>query len=96
MGKSNAERDCYKLIQAIALARDPICIIPGCWRPSDCGHHLFGRHLAAAFNPEMVRGVCNGHPGRHDTETKPIRVGKQFESGKKLGKTHQNILIFKG
>ncbi len=25
----------------------------------------------------------------------PIRVGKQFESGKKLGKTHQNILIFK-
>jgi len=25
----------------------------------------------------------------------PIRVGKQFEAGKKLGKTHQNILIFK-
>ena len=25
----------------------------------------------------------------------PIRVSKQFESGRKLGKTHQNILIFK-
>jgi DNA modification methylase len=25
----------------------------------------------------------------------PIRVGKQFESGRKLGKTHQNILVFK-
>jgi hypothetical protein len=24
----------------------------------------------------------------------PIRVGKQFESGRKLGKTHQNVLIF--
>ena len=24
----------------------------------------------------------------------PIRVGKQFESGRKLGKTHQNILVF--
>jgi hypothetical protein len=24
----------------------------------------------------------------------PIRVGKQFKSGRKLGKTHQNILVF--
>jgi hypothetical protein len=24
----------------------------------------------------------------------PIRVGKQFTSGRKLGKTHQNVLIF--
>ena len=24
----------------------------------------------------------------------PIRVGKQFQSGRKLGKTHQNILVF--
>jgi len=24
----------------------------------------------------------------------PIRVGKQFESGRKLGKTHQNVLVF--
>lgn len=24
----------------------------------------------------------------------PIRITKQFESGRKLGKTHQNILVF--
>jgi DNA modification methylase len=24
----------------------------------------------------------------------PIRVGKQFEAGRKLGKTHQNVLVF--
>lgn len=24
----------------------------------------------------------------------PIRVGKQFQSGRKIGKTHQNILVF--
>ena len=24
----------------------------------------------------------------------PIRVGRQFEAGRKLGKTHQNVLIF--
>ena len=24
----------------------------------------------------------------------PVRVGKQFESGRKLGKTHQNVLTF--
>lgn len=25
----------------------------------------------------------------------PIRVGKQFEAGRKLGKTHQNVLVFR-
>jgi hypothetical protein len=24
----------------------------------------------------------------------PIRVGKQFEASRKLGKTHQNVLVF--
>jgi len=24
----------------------------------------------------------------------PIRVGRQFASGRKLGKTHQNVLVF--
>ena len=24
----------------------------------------------------------------------PIRVGRQFEAGRKLGKTHQNVLVF--
>lgn len=28
------------------------------------------------------------------TGSLPIRVGKQFQSGRKLGKTHQNVLVF--
>jgi hypothetical protein len=24
----------------------------------------------------------------------PVRIGKQFDSGRKLGKTHQNVLVF--
>lgn len=24
----------------------------------------------------------------------PIRVGRQFDSGRKVGKTHQNVLVF--
>jgi hypothetical protein len=24
----------------------------------------------------------------------PIRAGRQFEAGRKLGKTHQNVLVF--
>lgn len=57
--KSSAEKDCFRLIQEIALAQDPVCLL--CPAPSQCGHHLFGRGLAAAFNPEMVRGLCNTH-----------------------------------
>ena len=54
---TSAEKDCFALIQQIAVLQDPFCIV--CGRPSECGHHLFGRGLAAAFNSEMVRGVCN-------------------------------------
>ncbi len=25
----------------------------------------------------------------------PLRVGKQFDASRKLGKTHQNVLVFK-
>lgn len=57
--KSNAEKECFALIQQIALLQDPVCIF--CPQPSQVGHHLFGRGLAAAFNREMVRGVCNSH-----------------------------------
>ena len=56
---TSAEKDCFTLIQQIAVLQDPFCIL--CGRPSECGHHLFGRCLAAAFNPEMVRGLCNTH-----------------------------------
>ena len=54
-----AKEDCFELIQKIAVLQDPKCIV--CQSPSICGHHVFGRGLAAAFNPEVVRGVCLNH-----------------------------------
>jgi hypothetical protein len=50
------EKECFKLIQQIALLQDPYCIT--CGKPSTAGHHLYGRGLAVAFNPECVRGMC--------------------------------------
>ncbi len=54
------------------------------------------------------RLACKGQPG-HDRRTAPeigrracrdaggrlaVRIGKQFKAARKLGKTHQNILVF--
>lgn len=55
------EKECFALIQQIALLQDPNCIV--CGVPSVAGHHVFGRGLAAAFNPTMVRGLCLNHHG---------------------------------
>lgn len=57
--KRARKKDCFTLIQQIAVLQDPRCIV--CYAPTVCGHHVFGRGLAAAFNPEVVRGVCLAH-----------------------------------
>ena len=55
-------RECYKLIQEIAVALDPFCIHPGCNNPSVVGHHLFKRdRMATAFHVECVKGLCDQH-----------------------------------
>jgi len=51
------EKQCFALIQQIALIQDPHCI--HCGLLSEAGHHVLGRGLAVAFHPECVRGVCN-------------------------------------
>ena len=57
-----AKDDCYRLIQIIAITRDPVCIVPGCGRLSEVGHHLFKRdRMATAFHPDAVRGLCHNH-----------------------------------
>jgi len=72
---SKAKNDCYKLIQVIAIAQDPICTMPGCWQPSQVGHHLFKRsNLATAFHPLSVRGFCHLHHGH--AHTKPAEFEK--------------------
>jgi len=57
---TSPKSDCYRLIQQIAVKRDPKCII--CGAPSTVGHHLFKRsRMATAFLPEAVRGLCHYH-----------------------------------
>ena len=59
---SPSEKECYKLIQMVAVKQDPICILPGCCQPSMVGHHIFKRDRnATAFLPEAVRGMCIVH-----------------------------------
>ena len=54
------------------LSRDPICVIPGCYRPSQhADHHPMSRRelVAAGLNPndpKRGRGLCHGH---HSSET---------------------------
>ena len=44
------------------------------------------RDAGLAYYNEAILITCVG--------SLPIRAGKQFSSGRKLGKTHQNILVF--
>ena len=60
--KSAAEKECYRLIQQIAVLNDPICTRFGCWKPSVVGHHIFPRsRMATAFDPRCVLGKCDCH-----------------------------------
>jgi hypothetical protein len=55
--KSSVEKECFALIQEIAVKRHPRC--KRCGDPSQCGHHIFTRSRpATAFLPEAVIGLC--------------------------------------
>jgi len=82
--KSKAERDCYQLIQEIAVARDVYCVHPLCSSLATAGHHLFKRdRIATAFLPSAIFGVCNDHhvPWAHEEreEFKVFAIGRLGE-----------------
>jgi hypothetical protein len=52
------ERECFALMQMIAVARDILCRAPGCWQSATAGHHIFGRGAAVAFDPRYILGMC--------------------------------------
>ncbi len=55
--KSSVERECYRLVQVIAVTKYPSCV--RCGEPSTCGHHIFSRrNNATAFDPDAVLGMC--------------------------------------
>ena len=55
--KSSVERECFRLVQVIAVTKYPNCV--RCGAPSTCGHHIFSRSRnATAFDPAAVLGLC--------------------------------------
>jgi len=71
------------------------CFIIGDFRNKKTGNYygfvadtikIFQEYGAALYN-DAILVTCVG--------SLPIRAGRQFAAGRKLGKTHQNILVFK-
>lgn len=92
---SPSEKECYALIQQIAILQDPVCTKLGCWHPSDCGHHLFKRdRLATAFLPHLVRGLCDHHhkwahrkPKEYEDEVRAMAGDEAYDSWLRLSHT---------
>lgn len=60
--KIGTKKDCYSIIQEIAVARDKVCQKPECSRRAEAGHHLWKRdRFATAFLPEAILGLCTQH-----------------------------------
>lgn len=92
-----AFREAYRAVIAAALSRLKqgrfACFVVGDIRdPAGIYRNFTGDTIAAFeaagaryYNEAILVTVCG---------SLPIRVGKQFAAGRKLGKTHQNVLVF--
>ncbi|MFN2592336.1 MAG: hypothetical protein ABR532_05830 [Candidatus Dormibacteria bacterium] len=71
----------------IVLERDPICVFPGCTRPSTEVHELHrgaGRHTDY-LDPKLCRGVCWLHHGwTTRNPAKARRLGLALRTGETL------------
>jgi len=82
---------CAKVLKPGAMA----CFVVGDFRDKKTGYYRgFVADTIKAFQ-ECGLELYNDAILITSVGSLPIRVGKQFESGRKLGKTHQNILVFK-
>lgn len=76
---SAIKKDCFSLIQEIALKERPYCLVPGCCKPSTAGHHIFTRsRLSTAFNPQAVIALCESHHAfahSHPAEGRKMAAG---------------------
>jgi hypothetical protein len=69
------------------------CFVVGDVRDKRGLYYGFPWHTVQAFQDAGMR-LYNEAVLVTAVGSLPIRAGKQFESGRKLGKTHQNILVF--
>ena len=89
--------DAYRRIIAAACEqlRDDrfACFVVGDFRDGKGFYRNFPGETVAAFEAAGLR-LYNEAVLVTAVGSLPIRIGKQFESGRKLGKTHQNVLVF--
>lgn len=69
------------------------CIVVGDFRDKKGCYRGFPSHVIAAFEATGLR-LYNEAILVTAAGSLPIRAGKGFESSRKLGKTHQNVLVF--
>lgn len=69
------------------------CFVVGDFRDQDGFYHGFPGDTVAAFHAAGAR-LYNDAILVTAVGSLPIRVGAQFEGSRKLGKTHQNVLVF--
>ena len=81
--------------QAVALLKTDAfaCFVVGDIRDNKGMYRNFPADTTAAFRAAGMH-LYNDAILITSVGSLPIRVGKQFESGRKLGKTHQNILVY--
>ena len=85
-----------KIIKACAEMLKPdrfACFVVGDVRDKKGMYYGFPWHTIEAFQDAGMK-LYNEAVLVTAVGSLPIRVGKQFESGRKLGKTHQNVLVF--
>lgn len=93
--------DAFRAVYAriIAAACDRLkpdrfaCFVVGDVRDAKGFYHGFPWHTVEAFQAAGLR-LYNEAVLVTAVGSLPIRVGKQFEGARKLGKTHQNVLVF--
>lgn len=69
------------------------CFVVGDVRAKDGTYYKFPWHTIDACEQAGAR-LYNEAVLVTAVGSLPIRIGKQFEGGRKLGKTHQNVLVF--
>lgn len=92
-----AFRDAYfEVIAATCAMLKPdrfACFVVGEVRGKDGNYYGFVPDTIRAFEAAGLR-LYNEAILLTAIGSLPIRVGRQFEAGRKLGKTHQNVLVF--
>ena len=89
VGYAHAVKDSVKLLKPDRFA----CIVVGDFRDKQGFYRNFVSHTIEAYQNAGMH-LYNEAILLTVAGSLPLRVGQQFDAGRKLGKTHQNVLVF--